>query len=147
MQSDHRQISVLSSMRHLLLLVVVASISRYWIRCVSADVVGDGAYPSLESAFVDVRVTKGQDGDRASALKKYLNLIDEKMSTAGILRFGRSLRSGAGPAVQLWTKQADTEDIELYHKLSTIPALGSRQDYMRILLHDRRDRRSATTKL
>jgi hypothetical protein len=121
---------------------------------VQLDAIDDAKYPDLESAFVDVRVTKGNpERDGMSALKKYLHLMDEKMATAGILRFGRSLRSRTEPSAMPWLRFEHVAEelrsaIQPHHKdqrLPTIPEMAFRQAYMKFLLDGRpKDDRAVT---
>lgn len=137
---------------HTILLVVIGSAITLSDNCICMRPnVVTNKLPDLESAFVDVRVTKGsQEGDRVSALKKYLHLMDEKMSTAGILRFGRSLRSASDASEHPWLQLSKLDEVEdskdevfarLFRELSPLQELDGREDYLRILLQDRQNRR------
>ena len=105
-------------MRTLLLLTVVSAVTllqERFVSCLqSSDEVTLAKYPDEGvPAYTDDKEADSQDGDRVSALKKYLNLMEEKMSNAGILRFGRSLRGEVRPAAQPLLKLfKDEEDHE-----------------------------------
>lgn len=74
--------------------------------CVGVDADTEEQFPGLNSAIIEALVEEGFGQVKANPLKKYLENVKHKVTTAGILRFGRSLRKDTQSTVrQNWSKQ------------------------------------------
>lgn len=91
----------------MLLFLILVSTVCIGEKCigVKVDEATEGKIPGLNTAIIEALVQEGFEL-KADPSKKYLENIKSKMATAGILRFGRSLKKDVRPTVQPnWRKE------------------------------------------